>query len=77
VDSLTASYTLSQRCLSGSLLITAFRRGLTRSISKSSELIEELSLAKSLKRFLPPLLERRRRDAGRIWKAEMRSSARF
>jgi hypothetical protein len=43
---------------SDSLLITAFKRGVTRSMLNSSLLTSELSLKRSSKKFLFPLFER-------------------
>ncbi len=48
-----------------------------RSRSKSSEFTAELSLDKSLKRFLLLPLERSRREARRLCNAERRSRATF
>lgn len=68
MNSVTAAYALSQMTSSDSLLITAFKRGVTRSKSKSSLWTAELSFK---------MLERSFREAGRICKADIRSSARF
>lgn len=62
---------------SDSLLRTAVSKGISCSMSKSSELIAELSLRRSLNRFFLPLTEGRARKAGRVRNAETRSSARF
>lgn len=57
---------------SDSLLITAFKGGVTQSMSKSSLLTAELSLKRSLKKFLLLILEGSIREAGRICKADIR-----
>lgn len=60
-----------------SLLITTFKSGVTWSMSKSLLLTAKLSLKRSLKKFLLLILEGSIREAGRICKADIRSSAEF
>ena len=50
----------------------AFSRGAVRSMSKLPELTVKLSLDRLLKRPFSPLPERSRREAGRIYKAEIK-----
>ncbi len=74
---MTAAYTLSQITSSCSLPRTQLRRGMIRSISNPSALIDVLSFRRSPKRLPRPVLERRMRDAGRICNADTRSRATF
>lgn len=53
------------------------KSGMSRSKSNSSELILELDLDKSLKRFLRALIGGNRREAGRACNANMKSSDKF
>jgi len=77
VDSVTAEYASRKMISSGSLLITALRRGIMRSWSKWAESIKGMILERSVTKVPRPLFEGSRREVEWLCKAKTRSSARF
>jgi hypothetical protein len=77
VDSVTAVYASRKMISSGSLLITALRRGIMRSGSKWAESIKGMILERSVTKVPRPLFEGSRREVEWLCRANRRSSARF
>ena len=74
MDSIIVVYTFSQMTLLGLMQKIAFRRGRNRLILKLLEITAELSLNRSLRRILLPLLDGNKREVGRLYRASIRLS---
>jgi len=74
MGSITVAYTFSQTISLGLIQRITFRRGRNCLISKPSELTAELSLNKSPRRFLLPLLDSNKQEVGRLYRASIRLS---